>query len=145
MDWEAFKKIVAKMFGRHADTNFQFLDEEIQFSLEKSICSFKKEEFDAILSNLSQCTISAASIYTSQKMETLIEPLELRYGYRFQENDISFADENISCSIATPSNEMVLAFLFSIPETELRSYRRIIPSHMMTSRSCQGKGYLPSI
>lgn len=134
MDWNSFQRKVSLMFARISALNFRFFEDKIEYLLDEVAYTYTLEEFNAVASKLSEYTVAAASIFTPHELEVFLEPFELRHGYRFLEDEFSISDSTASYRIGQPSQELMLAFLSSIPEGEIRNYRRIIPAHMMTSR-----------
>lgn len=131
MDWNSFKSIVAAIFSRFPKLDFQFFDDKIEYSVDETQCVYTIEEFSALSSSLSEYKTAQTSICTSKKIEIFVEPCGPRYGYRFMDDDLDISDSAVSYKISPPSAELILAFLSSIPEENIRNYRRIISSHMI--------------
>jgi hypothetical protein len=134
MEWAGFQKIVEILFPRSSNLDFVFEASQIKYTIEKTTYVYTLQEFDATISNLSLYTKNPTYIYKSSELEVLIDPLEPRAGARFQDESLNISDDTVSYKIASPSPELILAILSSIPEEDIRNYRRLLPSRFFLQR-----------
>lgn len=134
MNWDSFKNIVSRMFEKYSLINFCFSDNKIEYIIDGKTYFYAKDKFDDLLLKISVYTVSPTIIYSPTEIQVFVEPFQQRYSYRFLDEELKVSDEFMSYSISSPSAELMLAFLSSIPQDEIGNYRRILPSHAMTSR-----------
>lgn len=134
MNWETFQRIISLMFVRFSALEFRFFEDRIEYLIDGKAYVYTLEEFNVVSSKLAEYTVGPTSISSSHEIEIFVESCEPRYSYRFLEDEFNISDSNISYKIGPPSTELIFAFLSSIPEEKIKSYRRLIPSHLMSSR-----------
>lgn len=86
------------------------------------------------LSKFSLYVNGSTYIFNQNEIEILLDPLDPRFGLRFQDEGISVSNESISYRIQPPSPELTLAFLSSISRDEIRDYRRPVPMRLWMQR-----------
>ena len=134
MNWETFQRTVSLMLSRFSSLEFRFFEDRIEYLIDGTLYVYTLEEFNVISSKLSEYTISPTSISSPHGIEVFVEPHEPRYGYRFLDDEVNISDNSISYKVGAPSTELLLAFLSSIPENEIKNYRRMLPTSMMSAR-----------
>ncbi len=134
MAWDKFKRITSILLSRYSDLNMQLYEDRIEYSVDNVNYSYTSSDFDALHRGLSLYTADDTCIYCGNKVEVLLESCNPRYGLRFMDQPLVITDADMSYKIASPSDELLVAFLFAIPDEHIRNFRRVLPSHMRSSR-----------
>jgi hypothetical protein len=129
MEWKAFQELVQIMIPRsyNGSSMVEYEDEQIRYTIGEKTYVYSHQDYDENLSKYSLYVNGSTYIFNQNEIEILLEPLDPRFGLRFQDEGISVSDESISYRIQPPSPELTLAFLSSISRDEIRDYRRPVP------------------
>ena len=98
--------------------------DEIKITIQDKEYTYSHQDYDKVLTNLSNYANGKTYIYNKSEFEVLLDPLESRYLFRLQEHGISLSGNSVSYSIQAPSPELTLVYLSSIPIEEFRFFRR---------------------
>ncbi len=134
MDWVSFQKAIEILLPRSSNLNFVFEADKIRYSIEEATYTYSLQEFNDTISNLPSYCQTPTYIYKANELEILIDPLEPRAGARFQDENLNLADDTIAYKIAPPSPELILTILSSVPEEEIKNFRRMLPSRFFLQR-----------
>ena len=136
MDWSEFQDLVQILFSRpsYESLSIETEDEKITVIIGETTIIYSHQEFTELLLGISSYTNGTTFIYKNNEIEILLNPLDPRYNSRLVDDGIVLSAESISYSIQTPSDEMILAFLASIPKEKIRDYRRPVPTHFLLQR-----------
>lgn len=136
MDWSTFQGLVQRIIPRSLSEALflEFEDEQIIMRVGEKTIICSRHEYEEMRLSLSSFNSEATYIYNNNELEILLNPLEPRFGSRFQEDVIELSSESISYSIQEPSNELILTFLTSFPNNEIREYRRSLPPRYLFQR-----------
>lgn len=134
MTWDAFQNVIAKLLSYSSGLSFEFKESQINYTIDGKTFTYTRQEFEEIDSSLTLYTQKPTCIFNQNEIEMLIDPLEPRMSLRYQDEALDIVDDVISYRISAPSLEMILAFISSIPESEIRSFRRPIPGRLFSQR-----------
>ena len=134
MTWDAFQNVIARLLSYSPGLSFEFKESQINYTIDGKTFTYTRQEFEEIDSSLALYTQKPTCIFNQNEIEMLIDPLEPRMSLRYQDEALDIVDDVISYRISAPSLEMILAFISSIPESEIRSFRRPIPGRLFSQR-----------
>ena len=136
MEWKEFQELIQMMIPRsyNESLSFEFEDEQIKYTIGETTRVFSSQEYNKMLLGFSVYTDCSTFIYTQNELEILLAPLDVRNGIRLQDEGFYITDGSISYKIQTPSPELILSFLSSIPKDEIRDYRRLLSSRFWLQR-----------
>ncbi|MBR6917626.1 MAG: hypothetical protein IKN38_05530, partial [Clostridia bacterium] len=133
MEWESFQQFVELFLGSRS-TSFNNTTDQIELMIEGHSVICTRQEFDIVNNRCLSYTLAPTYLYTSKEIEIIADPIDNRISMRLPHEPITIGDDEVSYTLSSPSHELLLSFLSSIPKEEIRDYRRMIPARYILQR-----------